>query len=208
MTTIKTPNGFYNHEMDYITYALLKSINSNPKCNPPQEWIDEIEKEEQQIKDDFYCNHFDVWNIINDYKVEYDKELNLKKWKSGMVKEVKKLQRSYDDNVIPYDVNDSPYGKKYWGKVMRHYGFKNVPSFWMPYQRECFITEWIHYKHLMNHPNRPYSADSIFASNTERKKFGAKITQFNYDYFRQFNPNDEKLKMNLKQHSGIAVIHY
>jgi hypothetical protein len=217
MTTIKTqheknenydcwkidrPTRFFNHEIDYITNALLKSINSNPKCNPPQEWIDEIEKEEQQIKDDFFCNNFDVWNKIKDYKVEYDKELILKKWKSGMVNEVKNLRNNPHQSTY-----DNVNGKRYWAKIMRHYGFKNVPSFWMAYQRECFMTEWIHYKHLMNHPNRPYQYDRIFASNTERKEFGAKITQTNYDYFRQFNPNSEKLTMNLKNHSGIAVIH-
>jgi hypothetical protein len=53
-----------------------KQINSNPIYKPPQEWLDEIEKEEDEIKNRFYYNNFDCWNIITNYKTLLEGEMS------------------------------------------------------------------------------------------------------------------------------------
>ena len=53
-----------------------KQINNNPIYKPPQEWLDEIEKEEDEIKNRFYYNNFDCWDIITNYKNLLESEMS------------------------------------------------------------------------------------------------------------------------------------
>ena len=41
---------------------------------PPIEWIEEIERNEDKIKEDFFNNYFDIWEIINKKKKELEDE--------------------------------------------------------------------------------------------------------------------------------------
>ncbi len=46
------------------TMISISELNTNTIYQPPQEWLDDIEKEEQEIKNSFFSNKFDVWEII------------------------------------------------------------------------------------------------------------------------------------------------
>jgi len=41
---------------------------------PPIEWIEEIERNEDKIKEDFFNNYYDIWEIINKKKKELEEE--------------------------------------------------------------------------------------------------------------------------------------
>ena len=54
----------------------LNELNNNPIYQPPKEWIDEIDQEEEIIKNDFFNNYPEIHNLINNKKEEMEnKEL-------------------------------------------------------------------------------------------------------------------------------------
>ncbi len=69
-----------------MTFISLNEINSNPIYQPPSEWINNIEKEEQLIKDNFYSNNFDVWEIIKIKKKNWKIMKRLKNIMNGLIK--------------------------------------------------------------------------------------------------------------------------
>ncbi len=54
----------------------LNELNNNPIFQPPKEWIDEINQQEEIIKNDFFNNYPEIHNLINNKKEEIEnKEL-------------------------------------------------------------------------------------------------------------------------------------
>ncbi len=50
----------------------LNELNNNPIFQPPKEWIDEINQQEEIIKNDFFNNYPEIHNLINNKKKELE----------------------------------------------------------------------------------------------------------------------------------------
>jgi len=74
----------------------LQELNNNPIFQPPSEWLEDIKKEEEEIKNSFYFNNFDVWEIIRNNKQEYDNEY--KYYFDKYLTQLKKNVCNYDDD--------------------------------------------------------------------------------------------------------------
>ena len=143
-----------------------KIMNNNKNQNtslslyqPPQDWIDDIEKEEQDIVDDFFCNNFDVWEIIKDFKEALEKKDNddwfdkmnndvdyFRSWRIGATTNIR--ERIFTNQ----DALKTILTKGYWGKQIRAMGFKCVPTQWDMDERIKFCERYTQYKHIMKHP--------------------------------------------------------
>jgi len=135
------------------SYITLDEINSNPIYQPPKEWIDDIEKEEQEIKDKFYCNNFDVWSIIYKKKQDMEDEEAHKKTIALIIQKNKDLEqwnkqrREYKFKYVSRCNNKTELATS-----LRIMGFKTIPAYWDVQMRKNFLNWFIQYKFCKFYP--------------------------------------------------------
>ena len=136
---------YTNKKTKIMSYTKhLNELKALQIHQPPQEWLDDIEKEKQEIKNSFYFNNFDVWEIIRSKAKEMeDKEtldiINAKKeW--DRLKRIASYEVRYSNSLTSL------------ADMIRNEGFKCVPSYWDVYIRREFLLAWVNYKHARNLP--------------------------------------------------------
>jgi len=129
-----------------MTILTLNEINNNSIYQPPKEWIDEIEKEEQLIKDNFYSNNFDVWEIIRIKKKEMEDNEAIKKYNEWLNK-VKESDDLFEDNIGMCMMTF-----KQMGLYLKQNGFKNYGRLKSECSRIWVIKRLLSYKLMEEYP--------------------------------------------------------
>ncbi len=102
---------------------------------PPREWLEDIEREEQEIKNDFYYNYDELWNIILTEKERLEKV--------DYEKEEEQIEYNYVYNNLFCRMNNNElatrkiirsFGKVYLNGIQSK-GLTTVDGEYMPYRK-------------------------------------------------------------------------
>ncbi len=163
----------------------ITELNTNPIYKPPQQWLDDIEKEEQQIKNSFFSNNFDVWEIIRNFKeAKENEDWSVKMWN--------------DYNNINQDASLS---NGWWGNKIRAMGFKCVPSQWDIEYRIKFCRRYTTYKNIINNPKKVKinNWDDCYKILSQYKNM-VTMMEFNHCEFDFFKSNEKNIKKYFKDY--------
>ena len=106
-----------------------------------------------KIKDDFYCNNFDVWSIINKKKQEMEDEEAHKKAIALVIqknKDYEKFTKKRSKYLIKYVHQCNT--KTELASSLRIMGFKTIPAYWNVQMRKNFLVWFIQYKYAKFYP--------------------------------------------------------